>query len=98
MRKRDTAMATSLVPRLATLRESGDETNGFPPGNKAEDRQSERLSPSGGNFCACLSHKRLKRVEFIRVIRWQRLRGVVCLQRRSQVKVAGTLLNMQIIH
>ncbi len=28
------------VPRLATLRESGDETNGFPPGNEAEDSQS----------------------------------------------------------
>ncbi len=36
-----------LVPRLATLRESGDETNGFPPGNEAEDRQNERFSPSG---------------------------------------------------
>ncbi len=43
---RGTAMATSLVPRLvlatgtrSTLRESGDETNGFPPGNEAEDRQ-----------------------------------------------------------
>ncbi len=68
------------IPRHATLRESGNETNGFPPGNEAEDRQSERFSPSGVNFCGCLRHKRLKRVEFIRVIRWQRLPGVVCLQ------------------
>ncbi len=69
-------------PRLATLRESGDETIGFPPGNEAEDRKSERFSRSGVIFCGCLRHKRLKRVEFIRVIRWQRLPGVVCLQRR----------------
>ncbi len=34
---------TSFVPRFATLREYEDETNGFPPGNEAEDRQSERL-------------------------------------------------------
>ncbi len=34
-----TAIATSLVPILATLRESGDETNGFPPGNEAEGDQ-----------------------------------------------------------
>ncbi len=94
------AMATSLVPRLATLRESGDESNGFPPGNEAEDRQSasERFYPSGVNFCGCLRHKRLKRVEFIRVIRWQWLRELsVFREDKGQKKIHRNISKRSLI-
>ncbi len=59
--------------------------SGFPPGNEASRscaRAKAFLRRELVDFCFCLRHKRLKRVEFTRVLGWQRLREVICLQRR----------------
>ncbi len=46
------------------------------------DRQSEGFHRLGVDFYGCLRHNQLKGLEFTRVLRWYRLRGVVCLERR----------------